>query len=82
MQLVEKRGHYYVYDGNTVLIKTNDKAEAESLLASSGDSNGSKEKKDNGEKKDSKAKNNFQASNSKTSIGIGKKDTANKSKKK
>ena len=36
MQLVEKRGHYYVYEGNTLSLKTNDKAEAESLLASSG----------------------------------------------
>jgi len=79
MQLVEKRGHYYVYDGSTVLIKTNDKAEAESLLASSGDANGKKAS----QKVDSKEKESTsEEKNSAPVVGVSKKDTKSKGKKK
>ena len=54
MQIIEKRGHYYVVNENgDILLKTNVKAEAESLQGSLvGESSGSKTKKEKSSKKE------------------------------
>lgn len=82
IEIFEKRGRWCYRDDAGRIHKFDTEAEAKSSLGLETFDNGSQEKKDNGEKKDSKAKNNFQASNSKTTLGVSKKHTASKSEEK
>ena len=78
IEIFKKRGKWCYRDANGKLFKFDTEKAAKSSLGLETLNNGSQEKKDNVEKKDSKAKNRFQASNSKTSFGVSKKDTSSK----
>ena len=81
IDIQEKRGRWcYIKDGRRWCFSTEEAAR--SSLGLENKSNGSQKKEDNGEKKDSKAKDYFQAPHSKTSLGVSKKDSKSKGKKK
>lgn len=75
IEIFEKRGKWCYRDANGKLFKFDTEKAAKSSLGLETIDNGSQKEKD------SKAKDYFQAPHSKTTLGIGKKDTASKSKK-
>jgi hypothetical protein len=81
IEIYEKRGKWCYRDAEGNLFKFDTEQAAKSSLGLETLDNGSQKEKDNGEKKDSKAKDYFQAPHGKTTIGVGKKDTASKGKK-
>ena len=82
IEIFEKRGRWCYRDAQGKLHKFDSEAAAKSSLGLEIKSNGSQEKKGTNEEKDSKAKDYFQAPHSKTSLGVSKKDTKSKGKKK
>ena len=79
IEIFEKRGKWCYRDAEGKLFKFDTEEAAKSSLGLETFDNGSQEKKDNGEKKDSKAKDYFQAPHSKTTLGVGKSNSASKS---
>ena len=81
IEIFEKRGKWCYRDSQGKLFKFDTEEAAKSSLGLETFDNGSQKEENNNEEENSKAQNYFQASHSKTSIGISEEDTESKSKK-